>query len=108
MIFFNKYIISNEYSNYFVLKHIRAKLLLPQQLPEVSEELDIDEGIGATNLSCSNGKPLKAIMPAGSSKNDIHKSSSSLNSYDSNEYAIDITHVEKFVQDSDSIILDQK
>ena len=82
--------------------------MLPQQLPEVSQELDIDEGIGATNSTSYNGKPLKAIMPA-VSKTDIHKSCSSLNSFDSsNEYAIDITHVEKFVQDSDSIILDQK
>jgi hypothetical protein len=82
-------------------------LLLPQPLPEVSEELDIDEDTRATNFDSCSGKPLKAIMPAGS-KNDIYKSSSSLNSFDSNEYAIDITHVEKFVQDSDSIILDQK
>lgn len=58
-----------------------------------------------------DGKPLKAILPPVSETSSL-KSSSSFNSIDKsdilNDFAIDITHIEKMVQDSDSIILEKK
>lgn len=91
-------------SKLYLIKHIRAKLLIPPSSNELS--------IG------SDGRPLRAIMPP-----EMKSSQLSLESFISNEennnnnmneetiandFAIDITHIEKMVQDTDSIILDKR
>lgn len=58
-----------------------------------------------------DGKPLKAIMPADAkdSGSDIMLNSQAIESSELfDDFAIDITHIEKYVQDSDSIICEQK
>jgi hypothetical protein len=82
------------------LKHIRAKLLTTQEESAITND----------------GKPLKAIMP--SKQESLYGSTSSLNSNSFatqlesselfNDFAIDITHVEKMVQDTDLIIMEKK
>ena len=91
--------------NYFVWflfffynkKHIRAKLLIPKDL-EIATTKD--------------GKPLKAIMPSGSNKyGTVDKYNTNFGAQTTemlNDFDIDITHIEKYVQDSDSIVMDQK
>ncbi|CAF0973226.1 unnamed protein product, partial [Brachionus calyciflorus] len=86
----------SQYNLKLDLMHIRAKLLTPSQN---------EPSLGP------DGKPLKAILPPLSDSSSL-RSSSSLTSVDTsdilNDFAIDITHIEKLVQDSDSIILEQK
>ena len=87
------------------LKHIRAKLLMPQQDDACSSISSID-----------NKAPLRAIMPPPEFRmsNDMSSSmtSSITNLSDSseilNDFAIDITHIEKLVQDTDLIVMEKK
>jgi len=74
-------------------KHIRAKLLATQYDDTMSL------------ASCDSTRSVRAIMPP-----LMHDISSSRTSLDEirNDFAIDITHIEKFVQESDSIIMDKK
>ena len=68
--------------------------------------------------SCDSPRDMRAIMPSLDSmrpySNDLTNSFSSsvmdlLGANEiRNDFAIDITHIEKFVQDSDSIIMDKK
>ena len=66
----------------------------------------------------ADGKPIRAIMPpsdgskceASSSNSNyaVHYIQPEQRQRVLNDFAIDITHIEKFVQDTDVIILDQK
>ena len=86
-------------------KHIRAKLLMPQQ-----------EDACLSINSLENKAPLRAIMPPPEFRisNDMSSSmtSSITNLSDSseilNDFAIDITHIEKLVQDTDLILIEKK
>jgi hypothetical protein len=67
--------------------HIRAKLLKP---------------------SIKEKSYLKAIMPASSSLSNIRTIDSFENSEILNDFAIDVTHIEKVVQDTDLIMIEKK
>ena len=67
-------------------------------------------------LSLDGKSPYRALMPSElhNSRNSIAKSASNIslasleNSEIFNDFAIDITHIEKVVQESDSVIMEQK
>jgi hypothetical protein len=93
----------NLYIKRFLLKHIRAKLLM-------SHEEHVTIGL--------DNKALKALMISNEALNFDRESKelvesnrvqidSTANSM-SSDFAIDITHVEKIVQDSDTIIFERK
>ena len=81
-------IINTKYNFKLDLMHIRAKLLKPS----IKEKSYL----------------YKAIMPASSSLSNIRTIDSFENSEILNDFAIDVTHIEKVVQDTDLIMIEKK
>lgn len=104
------------------LKHIRAKLLIPEN------EISLSRGNSQNQLNeLESANGLKAIMPPPSSLESMKSSTMSLESllsddmtvtgdetmtsskaHIANNFAIDITHIEKMVQDTDAVTIMDK
>ena len=84
-------IINTKYNFKLDLMHIRAKLLKP---------------------SIKEKSYLKAIMPASSSSSSSLSNIRTIDSFENseilNDFAIDVTHIEKVVQDTDLIMIEKK